>query len=469
MDRSAFAKIALEQLKKARPGDISILDEDRFHVVTTTADGKSSITSLSNYYDEYTHAEPGRKDAVFDRIAKFGRLIDGEETLDEIRVMLVPRIRPRRYFEIDAVQLAGQIADKGEPPKKFAYRPLAEHLGVGLAIDRPEHIEYIGDVTRFGVPAAELDEIALTNLKRMTKGAEGGFEELSPGMWLGHWGDEYAAERMLLPELFTELTVKGDPVCFIPGAERLYVVGSEDAAALHTALALVDERMQVPRSLLRFAFVLRDGEWQIFEPDGDLGRELGTRLCMHLADAYAVQKEALEATVGEEDEEGEGGSSLPFIASIMGIARPDGELEMTLATWSSEVRAYLPRAMVLAIGNIGGEIAMIPWEHAMAVAGNHLQRVEGMYPTRWETEGFPDEAMLAKLRGHAIDSKKRSDEKRPAPARSQSRARHIAGAALADMRPAGADAGTGTGSRGALAIGVLVLVAIAVIYLLARS
>lgn len=79
MDRSAFAKLALEQLRKARPGDISILDDDRFHVVTTTLDGKSSITSLSNYYDEYTHADPTRKDAVFDRIAKFGRLIDGEE------------------------------------------------------------------------------------------------------------------------------------------------------------------------------------------------------------------------------------------------------------------------------------------------------------------------------------------------------------------------------------------------------
>lgn len=458
MDRPAFAKLALEQLKNARPGDISILDEDRFHVVTTTPDGKSSITSLSNYYDEYLHAEPARKDAVFDRIAKFGRLIDGEETLDEIRVMLVPRIRPRRYFEIDAVQLAGQIADKGEPPKKFAYRPLAEHLGVGLAIDRPEHIEYIGDFTRFGMPAAELYEIALTNLQRMTRAAEGGFDELSPGVWVGHWGDEYAAERMLVPELFTKLPLKGEPVCFMPGAERVYVVGSDDNASLQVVLSLVDERMKAPRSLLRFAFVLRDGTWHIFEPRGDLGRELGARLCMHLADAYAVQKEALEETSGDEREDG---SQLPFIASIMSIANPDGELQMTIATWNSEVHAYLPRAMVLAVGHIGGEIWMVPWEDAMELASAHLQRVEGTYPTRWETKGFPNEEAFMKLRSRAIDLEKRRDTK--SASRSQSRARQIAGAALANAPPAQSS------PRSVLTIAVLVLAAIAVAYFLSRS
>lgn len=216
--------------------------------------------------------------------------------------------------------------------------------------------------------------------------------------------------------------------------------------------------MKVPRSLLRFPFVLRDGTWEIFAPKGDLGRELGTRLCMHLADAYAVQKETLEETSGEEREDG---SYLPFIASIMGIARPDGELQMTLATWSSEVHAYLPRAMVLAVGHIGGDLAMVPWEDAMELAGDHLQRVEGIYPTRWETKGFPDEATFTKLRSRAIDLEKRRETK--SASRSQSRARQIAGAALADAPPAPSS------SRSVMAIAVLVLLAIAVAYFLARS
>jgi hypothetical protein len=444
VDRSEFGKRALEQLKKARPGEISILDEDRFHVVTTSVDGKSSITSLANYYDEYLHAEPELKLAIFERIAKFGRLIDGEESLDEVRVLLVPRIRPRRYFEIDAVQLASTIADKGAEPKKFAYQPLAEHLGIGLAIDRPEHIEYIGDASRYSATAEELDEIALTNLKRMTKASGGGLEQVHEGLWLGNWSDEYAAERMLMPELFTKLGVMGDPVCFLPGAERLYVVGSDDERSQLLALSLVEQRMTEPRSLLSFPFVLRDGTWRVFEPKGELGRELGGRLAKHLADAYAVQKESLEAKYSERDD-----PDAPFVASIMGIADADGNLELTLCTWNDGVHAFLPRAEVVAIGRLAGDIAMVPWEDVMELAGDCLRQVKDLYPTRWETKRFPDDALLAKLRTRAIDLKKRNEGRSPSRARSAS-----------IDRPAG--------NKNLVILAVTALIVFAIIYALSR-
>ena len=380
MERAAFAKLALAQLRKAQPGAVSVLHEDKFQIVTTTPDGKSSLTTLENYYDEYcsfSDGAPEGKAGLLERIGRIARLVESGESLDEVRVMLVPRIRPRRYFDIDAVQLAGELALKSDvAPKPARYIPFAEHLGIGLAIDRPEHIEYVADPSRFGVSGEELDEIALANLKRMTKE---GLQEVHPGLWLGNWEDEYAAERMLMPELFTKIDVKGHPVAFLPGAERLYVVGSEDEAALSLAMNLVDERIKEARGLLRFGFVLRDGLWRLFAPKGDLGFELGARLSMHLADAYAVQRKILETKY-------EGDENAPFIAGVMGVGDEDGNVQLTVTTWGPGVHALLPRAQVIAVGGFeAGESGMVPWDDVMELAGDCLSPVPDVYPPRWET------------------------------------------------------------------------------------
>jgi len=52
MDRSEFARLALQRVKAARPGDTVTLDEDKFVIIGTDADGHQSLTSLHNHYDE---------------------------------------------------------------------------------------------------------------------------------------------------------------------------------------------------------------------------------------------------------------------------------------------------------------------------------------------------------------------------------------------------------------------------------
>jgi hypothetical protein len=441
VDRATFGKRALEQIKKGRPDAVSVLDDEKFQILTTAPDGNTSLTSLANYYDEYMHAEPERRSGLLDRIARIARLVDGKESLDEVRVLLVPRIRPRRYFEIDAVEMVKDLSTHTDPPpKKLAsYTPLAEHLGVSLAIDRPEHIEYVRDGSRFGVPPAELDAIALANMKRMTKD---GLVEAHEGLWLGHWEDDYAGERMLMPELFTKLAVKGDPVAFLPGAEVLYVTGSEDAKGLALALALVDQRVEQPRGLLRFAFVLRDGVWRLFEPGGELGKELSARLCLHLADAYGIQRKMLEAEYGDRED-------APFVAGVIGVADAEGNLELTITTWTDGVHAYLARAQVIGIGRIGGEIGMIPWEDVMELAGDLLVPVPDLYPPRWEVKQFPDEATLRALMARKLEKGDRGGR----------------GSGSASTRAMASGSASGsTSSRLPLTLAAVVVVVIAILY-----
>jgi hypothetical protein len=393
MDRSAFAELAIEQLKKARPNDAYVFDDEKFVIVATNVEGESSITSLTNYYDEWMHAPPHLRGAVLARITLAGRLVDGEEGLDEVRVLLLPRVRPRRYFEIDVAAMTASLGTDAAKKKQLEHLSFAEHLGWSVVIDRPQHIEYINDTSRFGVTVEELREMALANLKRATKS---GFEKREDGVFIGSWDDEYAAERMLMPELFSKLDVRGEPVVFVPGAERIYVAGSDDADGIAHALALVDARLEAPRGLLPFGFVLRDGEWKLFEPEGELGRELGARLCHHIADAYSAQREELQKKFGDDER-------APFVAGVLALAEEGGNLQVTFTTWGEGIHALLPRVQLIAMGEAPETACLVPWEDVMELAGQHLARAPDLYPPRWETKGFPDKATFEKLCARSVD------------------------------------------------------------------
>jgi hypothetical protein len=387
MDRPAFAQKVLGELRRAEPAATFELEEEEFRIRHVRADGTQSLVMLHNFYDVHESvADEAARAAVILRIVHQARTIDSQETLGEVRTMLVPRIRARRYFEVDVRAAAASLEGAAKASKGITYEPLGEHLGVALAIDRPEQIEYVMDgPSRFGLTAEELHAIALVNLKRMTPS---GLEEVRPGLWCGHWGDDYAVERILQEDLLASLSVQGEAVVFMPSAEAIYVVDSTNAEAMTLALGLVDQRKAEPRSLLDFGFVRKDGVWTVFAPPGELGRRMGARLALHLADTYAPQKKALEAEpIGEE-----------FVASVMGIAEKD-ELVATLSTWGKDVPTLLPRVQLLAImREMSADGAMtVPWEDVMELAGDCLEQVPDLYPPRWRTVSFPDDATLAKL------------------------------------------------------------------------
>jgi hypothetical protein len=224
---------------------------------------------------------------------------------------------------------------------------------------------------------------------------------------------------MLVPEVFASIEVKGDPVVFAPGAEVIFVAGADDEPMLHLAFGLATERMKEPRGLIDYAFVLRGGKWEIFEPPTDLGAELGSRLAMHLADVYALQREELAA-------EHEADPDAPFVANVMGIGSEDGGLVATLASWAKDVRTWLPRTVLLGMGSPeDGELVMVTWSDAVALAGDCLRKVEGPYPPRWETVKFPDDATLAKLKERAIDLKGGPPSSRAEPSEAPPRRRPL--------------------------------------------
>jgi hypothetical protein len=276
--------------------------------------------------------------------------------LDRLR----PRIRPRRFFELDA------------RPKRPFYKPLALYLGVGLAFDRG-NVEYIEDPKKLGFSVEELEELALANLKRIhTKGR---FKEASPGVWTGEFGDEFAAERMLLADVFDELGLDGDPIVFLPSDEKLIVVGANDHDALTAAFSMATE------TALEFAFVRKSGQWQPFIGEGPHAETQERRVLFHLGPAYALQAQ-----------------HLPKDEPPLGDFRVHVTAGLSITVWKKGTRAWLPVTSVIELDDGTENPVAANWADIVALVPDALEPVPDVWPERYETKRFPPPDVIAKFR-----------------------------------------------------------------------
>ena len=85
------------------------------------------------------------------------------DTFEDVNPDLLPVVRARGYYEVTALRLkAPGMNDTGCP-----YRPVAEHLAVGLGYDLPESIVQIrqDNLTTWGVTFEEALAVACENLR----------------------------------------------------------------------------------------------------------------------------------------------------------------------------------------------------------------------------------------------------------------------------------------------------------------
>ena len=387
MDRAAFLQRALEIVKEARPFDASVIDEGRFAVVSVAPDGGSRLTSLANFWSEYTAADtPQGREAVLDKVAGSAALMDSGESFDEIRVLLMPRLRSRAMFEIDMKASAEAILPAGVKAPPFFYRPVAEHLGVGLAIDRPDHVQYITDVSEYPHSGDELMDIALDNLRRATKT---GFRKLEEGLWVGDWKDDFAPERLLLDALFSDFPPEF--MVFLPGSEKIYVADSRDRSALSGALEIVEERLEEPRCLVPFALWRQEGQWRVV--DDPRFPRLSERLTAYLAPRYKAQREAYMAAREES-----GDADMPFCSSILPLPSEQGDHEVSMCLWTKGQDTLLPRTDVVQVVDLDRQAhALVTWRRFRQLCGACVSRVPDMYPFRYRTVAFPSDEALTEL------------------------------------------------------------------------
>lgn len=367
--KKSFAKLVIQRLRERGWQAAATFDSDRFAVALEGG----TVLFLQTVYKEWCQLPKSEGKAHVDRVAD--QAFEGEtsDDFDAVAPMLLPVLRNRCQFQN---QWRDAALAMDHDPYAGACRPFCGGLTIALAVDRP---------TSIAIPMADVqakwsrsfDEALLTAIDNLRARSPSRFERQEGGFFTSDYGDFYDVSRLLLPELFEILPLKGDPIAIPISRAGLVVAGSEDHHALDAMAAFVEAQIEnETRPISSAPLILRAGEWWPYEADG-LASLDRLRVLQNLRN-HKLQKELLEEQFERESRD-------VFVASLMGIK--DGDRIRTLATWTSETISLLPRADALAI-RVGEESRVRHWSDVEAACGP-LTEEPGHYPPRYFVETGP--------------------------------------------------------------------------------
>jgi hypothetical protein len=390
-----FARIFIKRLRAG--GERRAIEYDSATFNLSYGDGSGQMTFLGNAHDEYlANPRSARADGL-DRFIRATALAnekrDYTPTLDEVLARLLPRVRERMFYAALPLQL--ELA--GQKVKRFSFRPLAEHLAIGLVQDFPDHIEEMA-AERFeelGLDLADAQCAALRNLELIS---EAPFEPMMPGFYCSPWRDNHDVARMLLLDRINSLSVRGLPVVMTPNRDWLLVTGSDDVDGLTAMTVMTRKLMEEPRFMTSIPLCLIGDQWAPFIPDEDhpLTDEFCELRVMQLSAEYDRQKHLLDSQHERDETE-------LFVASYTGLKNPEGSVT-SHCVWTRDVTTLLPRTELIRLLDLDDEQApiMAPWAAVEEATGELMQPVNAVYPPRWRVDAFPSSSQLDAVRQIAM-------------------------------------------------------------------
>lgn len=384
----AFARRAMEALRKAGVKESIHYDSERFLLRVGGEDGGGQTIFLNNFYGEYQTQPPETRDRIFERMKALGDLPERPEGFAEARPALRPVVRPRTYFEL--LKLLGPQGPGAGMP--VDWRPLGGALAVTLVRDTPHAMEYLSPeaLAKWGTTFEEALAQATQNLRRESNEP---LEQLGPGACGSKWDDSYAASRMLLDEVVRRCVVRGDPVVMVPHRDMLLITGTEEPEGLSLAAERAEVFFRLPRSVDGRALRRTARGWEPFmpAPTSPAWTPLRRLAVASLAREYAEQKERLEQVHARQ------GVDI-FIATFIPYQDEHGRV-FSQAVWTEGIDTLLPRADVILfkdqeLGPDAAPVAVVRWELVQRDVGRLLVRDESLYPERYRVKGFPSEKQL---------------------------------------------------------------------------
>jgi uncharacterized protein YtpQ (UPF0354 family) len=388
--KDAFAQMLKEAIEKA--GEKDPLHYDPENYCLRGKGERENTLNLTNAYNEYCQASKEQKATIVRNFVRtwFTHRQEMPEDFESAKHDLLPGIRNRMMYEHTAMKLKIAGKDKVDWP----YRPLAEHLGIGLIFDLPSSMCQVQqhNLDRWQATFEEGYAVACENLQQITKHV---LQEIAPGVAQSPWRDNYDPSRMLLIGYIRHHEVTGDPVVMVPNRDTLLLTGTKDVAGLEKMVELAEAAFDHPRPLSGLAFRLTDeDEWVPFLPPPEHPAYKKYRLMQikSFGPDYDDQKAALNELHEKMGKD-------IFVASYSAVAKNDtGEIR-SYCVWSKGVLGFLPKTDYIyffrAQDEEKGEIvATVSWEKAAAVLGDRIKPV-GIYPERYLVQGFPTDEEIA--------------------------------------------------------------------------
>lgn len=396
--REEFARAAADFLRAQGESRAISIDERRDRLVVGVAPEHVSFIALAHAFKEFADAPPAERERIFQRRFWASIQRQAETRRDAVLRSVLPRVRDRAWFSAVRRQAELELgADETAIDEvMLPHQQLNDDLAVHLAFELPTSVMEIGPdrLEAWGLSFDELMARAKDNLRARSALP---FEEAAPGVFVSPFHDGLDATRVVLPELFTSLRIKGAPIVVAPTHDILFVTGDRDDEGLAQVATWSEEALLEPRAHSAIAFRLEDGEWVPWLPPRSSASWGKFKLLalQTMASAYARQKEVLESLL-------EANGHSIFVASMRAFRGPGGDI-FTACAWTENVEALLPqtdRIDFVRLGPDGNPNSGQVWSTTFDIARRtvpDLMEPIGDLPERWRVRSFPTPAQLEKM------------------------------------------------------------------------
>lgn len=369
-----FARRVIRAIRRAGLGDKTqiCMKGERL----SGPDGDGGRINLDNLYLDYRGLPRGQRGQVIDRVVQMVRRSgEPQETPADARQRLLPMVRDSLFFA-----LLDPLGTHEHPSKRPVERPINDELTCGLCIDHDEAIATVNadELAKLGLTEDDAYRLALDNLRGRS---DAPIVEAGPGLFITQYGDYHDAARLMMPELFARLGVRGDVIACVPNRTVVLACGSSDGATLAKLCGIATEQLMTqPRPMSGALFRLDNFEWRPWLPPRAseayvAARDLAT---VGRASQYDGQRTSLIAAL-------ERAKIDRFVASFSTMSKKGGgEPQVSFCVWPPNVTdGSLPVTDVVAVGDDPKAALFALWTDAVRVAGHRLSPDPCGLPPRW--------------------------------------------------------------------------------------
>lgn len=371
--RDRFAEQVMRRLAEMGWAHPTVYDRKTFSIELGAGEG---VFPLKEIFQDLARSPRGERDLALDERIGFITELGPAPAFEDATCHLMPIVRSRSDSEAQAVDPLIGFNEE-------AALPLGDHLLVMVALDRRYSIRPVdqAQLKAWNRTFDEVFSLAMANLRKLDSA---GFEAMDDGGYMSVFEDFHHPSRLLMPEVFEQLDLNGEPVVIVVSRRCLVVAGAGDPDAIRSMARLVLEDGAEP--LAWAPLVLRNGEWRSYRPENpDLVEVRDLHALQSLHDHRVTRTSAITRLA----EAGRPSS----VAQLAMLDTPEGR--QTLALWEDSV-TLLPEADVVVLRDAAGAALARRWaDVAQACA---FAAEPGMFPTYYVAQGLPGDLTMDQIR-----------------------------------------------------------------------
>lgn len=396
LSREEFAQVALKYVQSQGDSRPVAYDSQFFRLVIGHPEGPTSFAFLGHAYDEHVNGE--RPERILSRRLWSSIRRDGDAPVSLSLTRVLPRLRDLAFFSLVRRQAELEFGGDAEAIEAMLlpHTKYNEALAIQPVYELPSSVSELEGEHLAGW-RQPLEQVLAHAMQNLAERSQHPFQNPMPGVYVGPWHDGFDSSRMLLPELFTRLELKGAPVAMVPTHGVLLVTGDADPEGLLQVATWAEETLNEPRNNTGLAFRFDGSTWHPWLPERESPAFLKLRMLALQTNAslYARQQEVLEALLDANGHD-------IFVGGLRAFRTAQGDI-FTSCAWTEGVDALLPVTdridfvrMPAERSSAQAQVWSTTWQAAQRLIGD-LMEDTGDVPPRIRASRFPTDAQLEQL------------------------------------------------------------------------